>query len=94
MHDDRWGLPHSAAGRDAVDRYKEALLSFLEYRLSAGERLKAALAADPALPMGLCMRGYMLMQLATSAVMGKVDQAIALAEPCMACILVTPPASA
>jgi hypothetical protein len=83
MHNDRWGLQHSAAGRDAVDRYDEALLSFLEYRLSAGGHLKAALAADPALPMGLCMRGYMLLQLATNAVTGKVDQAIASAEPSM-----------
>ncbi|MDZ4735983.1 MAG: tetratricopeptide repeat protein [Rhodospirillaceae bacterium] len=80
MHEDRWGNPVTASTRAAVDGYDDALAAFLEYRLAAGEYVKAALAADPSFPMGLCLRGYMLMQLATNAVAGKVDQAIAAAQ--------------
>jgi len=81
MRENRWGMPVTAASSDAIDAFDEALARFCEYRLDAGEHLKNALAADPAMPMALCMRGYMLMQLSTNAVAGKVDEAIAAAMP-------------
>jgi tetratricopeptide (TPR) repeat protein len=79
MIDDRFGLATSGE-ENAVALYGAAIQAFLEYRLDAAAHLKAALAADPVLPMGLVMRGTMLMQLSTNAVAGKVDQAIAAAD--------------
>ena len=79
MTDDRFGL--ATSGDDgAIAHYGAAVHAFLEYRLDAAAHLKAALAADPVLPMGLVMRGTMLMQLSTNAIAGKVDQAIAAAD--------------
>jgi tetratricopeptide (TPR) repeat protein len=79
MIDDCFGLATSG-DENAVALYGAAIQAFLEYRLDAAAHLKAALAADPVLPMGLVMRGTMLMQLSTNAVAGKVDQAIAAAD--------------
>jgi len=78
MIDDRYGLATSGS-EGAVAHYSAAIQAFLEYRLDAAAHLKAALSTDPTLPMGLVMRGTMLMQLSTNAVAGKVDQAIAAA---------------
>ncbi len=80
MRTDHWGLAITAAGAEAVESYDAAIGDLLEYRLSAGRHLKAALDHDPCFPMGLCLRGYMLMQLATGAVADKVDRAIAAAR--------------
>lgn len=77
MYEDRWGLAMTAGCAEAVASYEAAVADVLEYRLAAGRHLKAALEADAGLAMGLCLRGYMLMQLATGAVAGKVDGAIA-----------------
>lgn len=79
MTDDRFGLATSGDA-NAVVHLGAATWAFLEYRLDAAAHLKAALAVDPALPMGLVMRGTMLMQLSTNAIASKVDQAIAAAD--------------
>ncbi len=77
MYEDRWGLAITAANAEAVASYGAAVADVLEYRLAAGRHVKAALEADAGFAMGLCLRGYMLMQLATGAVAGKVDRVIA-----------------
>ena len=75
MPQDAFGLELTAATPNAVAAYDQALVSFLEYRLTTADQVKTALEADPEFPMGLCFRGYMLMQLGTNKVRDKVSQA-------------------
>ncbi len=72
MYQDAHGLDLTAANSDAVAAYDTAVKAFLEYRLSTGDHIKASLEADPDFPMGLCFRGYLLMQLGTTAIYPKV----------------------
>ncbi|MGI9423433.1 MAG: tetratricopeptide repeat protein [Hyphomicrobiaceae bacterium] len=76
MLQDQWGNDLSTTSRDAVAAYDSAIFDFLEYRLTLGDRVKAILAADPECLMGLCFRGYMLMQFGSNAVLGKVREVL------------------
>lgn len=80
MHQDAYGLEVTAATGEAVGAYDKALGDFLEYRLATADHVKAALGADPDFLMGLCFRGYMLMQLGTSQVAGKVASVVEAAK--------------
>ncbi len=76
MQQDALGLEITTGSADAAAAYDRALFDFLEYRLATGDHVKAVLEADPDCMMGLCFRGYMLMQLGTNQVAGKVRQAL------------------
>lgn len=74
--DDAFGLTLSTDSKDAAAAWNKAVPDFLEYRLTTGNHIKAALEADPDFVMGLCFRGYFLMQLGTTAVAGKVREVL------------------
>ena len=80
MYYDNAGLPVTSQSEAAVIAYDKSVSSLLEYRLDAGKHAKAALEADPQFPMGLCFRGYALLQLGTNQVTDKVRQAHAQAR--------------
>ncbi|RMF04260.1 MAG: tetratricopeptide repeat protein, partial [Alphaproteobacteria bacterium] len=80
MPQDRLGLELTAGSPEAVEALNAALFDFLEARLSLGDRIKTALAADPDCVMALCFRGYFLMQLSSVATAGKVGEVLAQAK--------------
>ncbi len=73
MQEDALGLELSTQSRDATKAYDRALVDFMEHRLSTGTHVKTALEADPDFVMGLCFRGYLLMQLGSVAIYDKVE---------------------
>ena len=58
MYTDQRGLPLSAANEDAVRHFDETVSAYLAFSRDTGDHLKQALAADPELVMGYCLRGY------------------------------------
>ena len=80
MHTDSRGLALTAAGDDAVARYNTTIDHLFEYRLDTGKCLKAALAADPEMPMAQCLRGYLFMMFNTNQVYDRVDDALTAAR--------------
>lgn len=74
---DRTGLVLSTTSPAAAAAYDAALFDMLEYRLSMGDRVKAALDADPGFLMGHVLRVVMLLGLSSTAVAAKVDEALA-----------------
>ncbi len=80
MFTDKRGLALSTASEQAAQLYDAAIDDYLEYRLSAGARLKEVLAADPQFMMANCLRGYFMMLFGTVQTHGSARQALALAE--------------
>jgi len=80
MIEDRWGHDLTTTSHQAVAAFDSALIDMMEYRQTMGGQVKAALEADPDFLMGLCLRGYMMMQFGSQAVLAKVREAIAAAR--------------
>jgi tetratricopeptide (TPR) repeat protein len=60
VHRDRLGLELSAANGEAARAFDETVWAFVAYSREPGVPLKRALAADPQMPMALCLQGYFL----------------------------------
>lgn len=58
MPRDQRGLEVTAASVEAAVLYDDVIEGYLGFARDTGERLKRALAADPAMPLALCTRGY------------------------------------
>lgn len=58
MHTDRRGIPLTAASAEAAQRYDRVIDGYLAFSRDTGTYLKETLAADPAMPLALCTRGY------------------------------------
>ncbi|MDF1735985.1 MAG: tetratricopeptide repeat protein [Minwuia sp.] len=58
MFQDQWGNPVSAANSQAVEALDRTVMSYLGFRLDTGAHLKAALTADPEMPLGLIFSGF------------------------------------
>jgi len=56
---DQHGLQTTAASRAALDHYDRAVDELLHFRAEVVAESDAALAEDPALPMGVVLRGYL-----------------------------------
>ncbi|MEO1608754.1 MAG: tetratricopeptide repeat protein [Pseudomonadota bacterium] len=82
MPQDRWGNDITTTSQEAVEAYNRALIEFLEYRLTLGDTVKSILAADADCVMGLCFRGYMMMQFGSIAPYPKVCDVLKKAEAC------------
>ncbi|HLI21521.1 MAG TPA: tetratricopeptide repeat protein [Stellaceae bacterium] len=63
MFYDARGVAVTATHREAVSLLDAVLSSYAAFKNDTGDRLKAALAADPALPMAPVLRGYFLLLL-------------------------------
>ena len=74
------GLSMTAASAEAVARFDDVMGGYLGFRADVGDRLKAALAADPECPLTLCARGYFTLLLSTRRLIGRAREALAAAE--------------
>ncbi len=61
MTQDAQGLPITAASDAVAAVYDDVIEGFLKYRADVAQRLKAALALDPTMPMGLVLQGVFVM---------------------------------
>lgn len=80
MPHDMHGLELTAASDAAAALLGEAELGYLKYRADATERLKAALAADPEMPMAHVLRGSFAMLSYKAANLDFAQQSLAAAE--------------
>ncbi|MBU2089329.1 MAG: tetratricopeptide repeat protein, partial [Alphaproteobacteria bacterium] len=67
MQQDERGLALTTDSPEAAAAFNAAIRDYLEYRLSAGEKLKQALAADPGFVMGQTLRGYFMLLIGSNA---------------------------
>jgi hypothetical protein len=79
--DDR-GLVLSTTSAVAAAHFNAAVRDYLEYRLSAMDELKQALAADPGFALAHCLRGCFLMLIGTTSTHPGARKALAEAERC------------
>jgi len=61
MQQDAWGNDVTAANAEAAAALDETVLAYLGFRLDTGKHLKAALTADPDMPLAAIFRGYFFM---------------------------------
>ena len=80
MHVDDRGLVLSTTSAAAAAHFNVAVRDYLEYRLSAMDALKQALAADPGFALAHCLRGCFLMLIGTTATHPGARKALAEAE--------------
>ncbi len=80
MLHNRWNYEVTTSSEEAVAALDEAVLSYMAIRLDTGEKLKAAFAADPDMPMAHITRGCFLQLFAHRVFDPKIDESIAGAE--------------
>ncbi|HWT07969.1 MAG TPA: tetratricopeptide repeat protein [Roseomonas sp.] len=79
MPTDAQGLPITAASDAAAAAYDHVVEGYLKYRADAGQRLKAAMALDPDMPMGLVLQGVFAMLAYNTAMVPRAQAAAAAA---------------
>ncbi len=72
---DRRGLALSTTSASAATAYNRAIDRYFEYRLDTLKHVKAALEADPDFVMAHCLKGYLFMLFASTAVLDKAQAA-------------------
>ena len=77
---DSFGLELTTVSDDAARAWDCAVAESLEHRLSASERVKEVLDADPDCVMALVFRGAMMLMIGTNRVEGKVADVLAHAK--------------
>ena len=60
VHRDRLGLELTAASGEAARAFDDTVWAYVGFSREPGVPLKRALAADPQMPMALCLQGYFL----------------------------------
>jgi tetratricopeptide (TPR) repeat protein len=90
MHTDRRGLAITAASADAAQRYDRVMDGYLAFSRDTGTYLKEALAADAAMPLALCTRGYFFKLFCTPAFEQRAKQSHKAAEDAAAKAGATP----
>ena len=74
--DDARGLAVTAASAEAVQALDHAVTGYLSMARDTGDRLKAALTADPGMPMGHILKGYFFMLMATRPLHQRAAEAV------------------
>ena len=75
MPRDAQGLSLTAASDEAAAAYDHAVEGYLTYRADGGQRLKAAMALDPEMPMGQVMQGVFAMLAYNTAMVPRAQAA-------------------
>lgn len=75
MPRDAQGLSLTAASDEAAAAYDYAVEGYLKYRADGGQRLKAVMALDPDMPMGLVMQGVFAMLAYNTAMVPRAQAA-------------------
>jgi tetratricopeptide (TPR) repeat protein len=86
MQTDARGLILTTSSPEAARQFNAAVRDYLEYRLTAGETAKRALAADPGFVMGHCLRGYFLQLIGTNAMLPAARAELAQAQAGVAAV--------
>jgi tetratricopeptide (TPR) repeat protein len=74
-HRDRLGLELTAANGEAARAFDDTVWAFVAYSREPGVPLKRALAADPRMPMALCLQGYFFHLMGLPALAAKARKA-------------------
>ncbi|MBW6398456.1 tetratricopeptide repeat protein [Roseomonas sp. HJA6] len=82
MAKDAQGLSLTAASDAAAAAYDHVVEGYLKYRADAGQRLKAATAIDPEMPMALVLQGVFAMLTYNSAMVPRAQAAADKAARC------------
>ena len=78
------GIEITAASAEAVAKFDDTITAYLGFAKDTGQHLKAALSADPEMPMALLARGYFFQLFANPAVDARAEQSLAAAEKALA----------
>ena len=81
--DDPRGLAVTAASADSVAGLEAVIAAYCAFAKDTGDRLKAALAADPLLVMGHILRGYFMLLLVKRELVPRAQQAAGAADAAM-----------
>src|SRR5262245_61699072 len=76
MFCDARGLNLTTDSAVAAEAFDAAVGDYFEYRLSAGDRVKAVLAADPTFVMGHCLRGYFMLLIGSNSTVPAARKAL------------------
>ena len=79
MHADCRGLPLTAANADAVAAFDATVDAYLGFARDTGDRLKATLKADPAMPLAHVLRGSFFLLMGKPSLLAKAAEASAAA---------------
>jgi hypothetical protein len=79
MHAACRGLPLTAANAEAVAAFEATLDAYLGFARDAGDRLKATLKADPAMPLAHVLRGAFFLLMGKPTLLAKAAEASAAA---------------
>ena len=74
MHADCRGLPLTAASADAVAAFDATVDAYLGLARDTGDRLKATLKADPAMPLAHVLRGSVFLLMGKPSLLAKAGQ--------------------
>lgn len=88
--DDARGLAVTAASEAAVRGIDATTEAYLAFRADTGERLKEALAADPACVYAHTLRGYFMLLFETRPFLERARKSLSAAEEALAATSVTP----
>jgi len=80
MHADCRGLPLTAANADAVAAFDATVDAYLGFARDTGDRLKATLKADPAMPLAHVLRGSFFLLMGKPSLLAKATEASAAAN--------------
>jgi tetratricopeptide (TPR) repeat protein len=90
LMNDNLGNPVTASGAAPVELLDRAVAGYLGFRADTGDRLRNALAADPVLVMGHCLRGYFIMLFSQRAMVPRAVRSLASAREAAEAAGVTP----
>lgn len=76
VHRDRLGLELGAANGEAARAFDETLWAYIGFAREPGVPLQRALAADPAMPMALCLQGYFFHLMGLPALTSKASSVL------------------
>jgi tetratricopeptide (TPR) repeat protein len=80
MHADCRGLPLTAANAGAVAAFDATVDAYLHFARDTGDRLKATLKADPAMPLAHVLRGSFFLLMGKPSLLAKAAEASAAAN--------------
>jgi tetratricopeptide (TPR) repeat protein len=87
---DNLGNPMTASAPAPVELLDRAVTAYLGFRADTGDRLKEALAADPDLALGHCLRGYFMMLFGQRAMVPRAERSLAAAREAVEAAGATP----
>jgi len=73
---DRFGLAVTAASQEAASALDHTIAGYRSFAPDTGDRLKAALTADPDMPLGHILKGYFYLLMTTGVLHARVSKVV------------------